>query len=86
MEFLPLSAVTGGIADLKRLVAEAKHHRRAGKRCLLFVDEIHRFNKSQQDALLPHVEDGSVVFVGATRREPLLRGERGAASRYRVVC
>jgi putative ATPase len=85
MEFLPLSAVTGGIADLKRLVAEAKHHRRAGKRCLLFVDEIHRFNKSQQDALLPHVEDGSVVFVGATTENPSFEVNAALLSRCRVV-
>jgi putative ATPase len=85
MEFLALSAVTGGIADLKRLVAEAKHHRRARKRCLLFVDEIHRFNKSQQDALLPHVEDGTVVFVGATTENPSFEVNAALLSRCRVV-
>jgi putative ATPase len=85
MEYLPLSAVTGGIADLKRLVQEAKHHRRGGKRCLLFVDEIHRFNKSQQDALLPHVEDGTVVFVGATTENPSFEVNAALLSRCRVV-
>ncbi|TMB96122.1 MAG: AAA family ATPase, partial [Chloroflexi bacterium] len=55
-----MSAVTAGVADLRKVVAEAKVHRRAGLRTVLFIDEIHRFNKAQQDAILPHVEDGTV--------------------------
>jgi putative ATPase len=85
MEFLPLSAVTGGVADLKRAVAEARHARREGRRTLLFVDEIHRFNKAQQDALLPHVEDGTVVFVGATTENPSFEVNAALLSRCRVV-
>jgi putative ATPase len=85
MEFVALSAVTGGVADLKRSVQEAKRLRRGGKRTLLFVDEIHRFNKSQQDALLPHVEDGSVVFVGATTENPSFEVNAALLSRCRVA-
>jgi putative ATPase len=85
MEFAALSAVTGGVADLKRAVAAAKHDRRAGRRTLLFVDEIHRFNRSQQDALLPHVEDGTVVFVGATTENPSFEVNAALLSRCRVV-
>ena len=73
MEFAPLSAVTGGVADLKKCVETARRLRRGGARTLLFVDEIHRFHKGQQDALLPHVEDGTVVFVGATTENPSSR-------------
>jgi putative ATPase len=85
MEFVSLSAVTGGVADLKRAVQEARRRRRGGKRTLLFVDEIHRFNKSQQDALLPHVEDGSVVFVGATTENPSFEVNAALLSRCRVA-
>src|SRR6185437_8895653 len=60
-----MSAVTAGVADLRKVVAEAKVHRRAGLRTVLFIDEIHRFNKAQQDAVLPHVEDGTVTLIGA---------------------
>src|SRR3984893_15189232 len=65
-----ISAVTSGVADLRKLVAEAKVHRRAGLRTILFIDEIHRFNKAQQDAILPHVEDGTVTLIGATTENP----------------
>ncbi|HEU4395516.1 MAG TPA: AAA family ATPase, partial [Planctomycetota bacterium] len=85
MEFTALSAVTGGVADLKRAVAAARLERRAGRRTLLFVDEIHRFNKAQQDALLPHVEDGTVVFVGATTENPSFEVNAALLSRCRVV-
>ena len=60
-EFEVLSAVTGGVPELRKIVAVAKERRKMGMRTVLFVDEIHRFSKSQQDALLPHVEDGSVI-------------------------
>ena len=85
MEFTPLSAVTGGVADLKRAVEAARAMNRTGKRTLLFVDEIHRFNKSQQDALLPHVERGTVVFVGATTENPSFEVNAALLSRCRVA-
>jgi putative ATPase len=70
-EFVPFSAVLGGVADIRRIVAQAKDRRRlSGGRTVLFVDEIHRFNKAQQDAFLPHVEDGTVTLVGATTDNP----------------
>ncbi|MEM7378548.1 MAG: AAA family ATPase, partial [Pseudomonadota bacterium] len=65
-EFVALSAVLSGVADIRAAVAEARQHRAVGRRTVLFVDEVHRFNKAQQDAFLPHIEDGTVVFVGAT--------------------
>lgn len=85
MEFASLSAVTGGVADLKRAVETARRLRRGGRRTLLFVDEIHRFNRAQQDALLPHVEDGTVVFVGATTENPSFEVNAALLSRCRVV-
>jgi putative ATPase len=69
--FVPFSAVLGGVAEVRQIVAEAKEARAyKGQRTLLFVDEIHRFNKAQQDAFLPHVEDGTVTLVGATTENP----------------
>ena len=65
-----ISAVTAGVADLRKVVAEARVQRRAGLRTILFIDEIHRFNKAQQDAVLPHVEDGTVTLIGATTENP----------------
>ncbi len=69
--FAPLSAVTAGVADLRRVIDEArKRHSFSGQRTILFIDEIHRFNKAQQDAILPFVEDGTVTFIGATTENP----------------
>ncbi|MDY6835883.1 MAG: replication-associated recombination protein A [Chloroflexota bacterium] len=69
--FVPLSAVTSGVADIRRVVGEAKDRLSVYKqRTILFVDEIHRFNKAQQDAILPFVEDGTVTFIGATTENP----------------
>jgi len=69
--FSPLSAVSAGVADLRRVIAEAKKRLRAsGQRTILFVDEIHRFNKAQQDAVLPFVENGTVTLIGATTENP----------------
>ncbi|HUZ85902.1 MAG TPA: replication-associated recombination protein A [Candidatus Baltobacterales bacterium] len=79
-----LSAVTAGVADLRKVVAEAKVHRRAGLRTVLFVDEIHRFNKAQQDAILPHVEDGTVTLIGATTENPSFEVIAPLLSRSRV--
>jgi putative ATPase len=79
-----ISAVTAGVADLRKLVAEAKTHRRAGLRTILFIDEIHRFNKAQQDAILPHVEDGTVTLIGATTENPSFEVIAPLLSRSRV--
>jgi putative ATPase len=79
-----MSAVTAGVADLRKVVAEAKVHRRAGLRTVLFIDEIHRFNKAQQDAILPHVEDGTVTLIGATTENPSFEVISPLLSRSRV--
>ncbi len=69
--FVPFSAVLGGVADVRRIVKQAAAHRSSGGgRTVLFVDEIHRFNKAQQDAFLPHVEDGTITLIGATTENP----------------
>ncbi len=83
--FSQLSAVSSGVADLRRVVAEAQERRAAhGERTLLFVDEIHRFNKAQQDAILPYVEDGTVIFIGATTENPSFEVNAPLLSRARV--
>ena len=79
-----LSAVTAGVADLRKVVAEAKVHQRAGLRTVLFIDEIHRFNKAQQDAILPHVEDGTITLIGATTENPSFEVIAPLLSRSRV--
>src|SRR6059058_3170604 len=70
LRFVAISAVFSGVADLKKLFAEAKTAARTGQQTLLFVDEIHRFNRAQQDGFLPYVEDGTVTLVGATTENP----------------
>lgn len=70
LHFEPLSAVFSGVADLKKVFGEARKRREMGKGTLLFVDEIHRFNRAQQDSFLPYVEDGTVVLIGATTENP----------------
>ena len=83
--FLALSAVLSGVKDIREVVAEAKRRRaEQGEDCVLFVDEAHRFNKSQQDAFLPHVEDGTVIFVGATTENPSFELNNALLSRARV--
>jgi putative ATPase len=82
--FEKLSAVSAGVADLRRVVRDAQARRRAGKRTVLFVDEIHRFNKAQQDAILPYVEDGTVTFIGATTENPSFEVISALLSRARV--
>src|SRR3977135_1997581 len=79
-----MSAVTAGVADLRKVMAEAKVHRRAGIRTVLFIDEIHRFNKAQQDAILPHVEDGLITLIGATTENPSFEVIAPLLSRSRV--
>jgi len=85
LRFASISAVFSGVADLKRVFAEAKDHARAGKRTLLFVDEIHRFNRAQQDGFLPFVEDGTVVLVGATTENPSFELNAALLSRAQVL-
>ena len=83
--FENFSAVTGGVADVRKIIEAAKERRKAyGKRTLLFVDEIHRFNKAQQDAFLPHVEDGTVILIGATTENPYFSVNAPLLSRARV--
>ncbi len=83
--FSPVSAVGSGVADLRRVVSEAEKLRRAtGQRTILFIDEIHRFNKAQQDAILPHVEDGTVILIGATTENPSFEVNSALLSRSRV--
>lgn len=80
-----LSAVTSGVKDIRNAIEEAKERaQQQGKRTLLFVDEVHRFNKSQQDAFLPHIEDGTVVFIGATTENPGFELNNALLSRARV--
>ena len=79
-----ISAVTSGVADLRRIIAEARQARRAGRRTVLFIDELHRFNKAQQDAVLPHVEDGTVTLIGATTENPSFEVIAPLLSRTRV--
>ncbi len=68
--FIAFSAVLSGVKELRLVIEGARRERQRGRRCVLFVDEIHRFNKAQQDAFLPHVEDGTVVLIGATTENP----------------
>ena len=79
-----LSAVSSGVADVRALVAAAKALREAGGRTVAFIDELHRFNKSQQDALLPHVEDGTIALIGATTENPYYEINSPLLSRMRV--
>jgi len=83
--FVALSAVFSGVKDLRSAVAEARLDRRRGRRTILFVDEIHRFNKAQQDALLPAVEDGTVTLIGATTENPSFEVISALLSRSRVL-
>ena len=79
-----ISAVTSGVADIRKLVADARALREAGGRTVVFIDELHRFNKAQQDALLPHVEDGTIALVGATTENPYYEINSPLLSRLRV--
>lgn len=84
LEFQPLSAVFSGVADLRKIFDQAKKLREAGRGTLLFVDEIHRFNRAQQDSFLPYVEDGTVVLVGATTENPSFELNGSLLSRCQV--
>src|SRR6266567_3077131 len=84
-EFIELSAVTAKKADVIDVVRQAEVNRRLGMRTILFVDEIHRFNKAQQDAFLPHVEDGTIILIGATTENPSFEVINPLLSRSRVL-
>ena len=85
LRFVALSAVFSGVADLKKVFAQARDHARLGRRTLLFVDEIHRFNRAQQDGFLPYVEDGTVILVGATTENPSFELNAALLSRCQVL-
>ena len=85
LRFVALSAVFSGVADLKKIFAEARQFARAGQRTLLFVDEIHRFNRAQQDGFLPFVEDGTITLVGATTENPSFELNAALLSRCQVL-
>ncbi|HEX7633485.1 MAG TPA: replication-associated recombination protein A [Candidatus Saccharimonadales bacterium] len=84
-EFMELSAVTAGKADVLKVIERAAQNQRLGMQTILFVDEIHRFNKAQQDAFLPHVEDGTIILVGATTENPSFEVINPLLSRSRVL-
>ena len=84
-EFVELSAVTSGKADVAKVIERAAQNQRLGMRTILFVDEIHRFNKAQQDAFLPHVEAGTIVLIGATTENPSFEVINPLLSRSRVL-
>jgi putative ATPase len=83
-EFIPLSAVQAGIKDIREAVARARQVAAAGHSTVLFLDEVHRFNKTQQDSFLPHVEDGTLIFIGATTENPSFEIIGALLSRARV--
>lgn len=85
LRFVAVSAVFSGVADLKKIFAEARTAARAGQKTLLFVDEIHRFNRAQQDGFLPYVEDGTVTLVGATTENPSFEINAALMSRCQVL-
>ncbi len=83
-EFVPFSAVLSGIKEIKAVMADAERLRRAGRRTVVFVDEIHRFNKAQQDAFLPYVERGDIILIGATTENPSFEVVSALLSRSKV--
>ena len=83
-EFLPFSAVLSGIKEIKAVMVEAERFRALGRRTILFVDEIHRFNRAQQDAFLPYVERGDIVLIGATTENPSFEVNAALLSRSKV--
>ena len=83
-EFLPFSAVLSGIKEIKAVMADAERLRRLGRRTILFIDEIHRFNRAQQDAFLPYVESGDIILIGATTENPSFEVNAALLSRSKV--
>ena len=83
--FESISAVLAGVAELRRVIEEARERRRLhGRRTILFIDEVHRWNKAQQDALLPHVETGLLTLIGATTENPYFDVIKALVSRSRI--
>ncbi|KNG92286.1 replication-associated recombination protein A [Pseudaestuariivita atlantica] len=85
LHFVQISAIFSGVAELKKVFEAARQRRRAGQGTLLFVDEIHRFNKAQQDSFLPHMEDGTILLVGATTENPSFELNAALLSRAQVL-
>ncbi len=85
-QFIDFSAVTSGIKEIKQVMEQAERNRRFGDRTILFVDEIHRFNKAQQDAFLPYVEKGSIILIGATTEIRRLRSTARCFRGARCSC
>ncbi len=83
-DFIPFSAVLSGIKEIKAVMADAERNRRVGRRTLIFIDEIHRFNKAQQDAFLPYVERGDISLIGATTENPSFEVISALLSRTKV--
>jgi putative ATPase len=83
-DFIPFSAVMSGIKEIKIVMADAERNRRVGRRTLIFIDEIHRFNKAQQDAFLPYVERGDIILIGATTENPSFEVISALLSRTKV--
>ena len=83
-DFIPFSAVLSGIKEIKTVMADAERNRRVGRRTLIFIDEIHRFNKAQQDAFLPYVERGDIILIGATTENPSFEVISALLSRTKV--
>jgi putative ATPase len=84
MDFVPMSAVFSGTADIKKIMEAARTNAAIGRGTLLFIDEIHRFNKTQQDTLLPYLEDGTVIFIGATTENPSFNLNNALLSRCHI--
>ncbi|MCY4242999.1 MAG: AAA family ATPase, partial [Rhodobacter sp.] len=85
LRFVQISAIFTGVAELKRIFEEAGHRRANARGTLLFVDEIHRFNKAQQDSFLPYMEDGTILLVGATTENPSFELNAALLSRAQVM-
>ncbi|PIR06533.1 MAG: AAA family ATPase [Candidatus Komeilibacteria bacterium CG11_big_fil_rev_8_21_14_0_20_36_20] len=83
-DFIQISAVTSGVADLRRVISRAEQNKKINKQTILFIDEIHRWNKAQQDALLPHVEKGTIVLIGATTENPSFEVRGALLSRCHI--
>ncbi|PKL90473.1 MAG: AAA family ATPase [Candidatus Goldiibacteriota bacterium HGW-Goldbacteria-1] len=84
-EFIPLSAVNSGTKEVKEVLEKARLNHARGKKTIMFIDEIHRFNKSQQDGFLPHVENGTIILIGATTENPSFEVNSALLSRARVI-
>ena len=84
--FINFSAVSSGIKEIREVMKQAQAGARLKERTIVFVDEIHRFNKAQQDAFLPYVENGSIVLIGATTENPSLRSTRRCCPAVRYSC